>query len=101
MTACSTCNASFSCERLATALKIIAAMPDLSEHPPLQQLYDNVRARLERAGWRQPDRASVCALATQDEEIRHLTDELIAAVSQERTVWSRASALAASSDDDA
>lgn len=80
MDACQTCRSEFACSQLATAIKIVSAMPELATKPRLRMAYDQLKAKLDAVAWRYPDADSPCALAGHDAEINRLTKQLIDAM---------------------
>lgn len=80
MSYCETCNTEFACGRLAAALKVTEATPDLDTKPELKRAAEQLRGLLRDANWRYPDGEARCALEGRTEEIRRLTEVLIAAL---------------------
>lgn len=77
MSACETCMTEFSCDRLAMALKLVEAMPDLDQWPRLSGKAAHIRRILAEAGWDYPLSAKPCELAPITTKIQKLTQDLI------------------------
>lgn len=84
MSHCDTCMGEFPCGRLATALKVVGAMPDLAQHPRLDREYRRILAALESDGWAYPDGPRLCAIAKDPKRIARHTKDLIDAMRAER-----------------
>jgi hypothetical protein len=77
MNTCAACRSEFSCGKLATALAIVRAMPDLEQWPRLARAAAHIERVLAQAGWRYPSSVKLCELAPRTAKIQALTRELI------------------------
>ncbi len=84
MSHCDTCMGEFPCSRLAMALKVVGAMPDLAQHPRLEREYRRILAALKGEGWDYPEGSRLCDVAKDPQRISRHTKELIDAMRAER-----------------
>lgn len=89
MGACDTCSSDFSCGRLAAALKVIGAMPDLAKHPRLERAFKGIKSALGAQAWDYADSCALCSLAGKDAAIHEHTAALIDELRRDRVIWAR------------
>lgn len=84
MGVCETCKSDFTCGRLTSALKVIEATPNLEQKPNLHRAYLRVIGILKEHGWDYPKAAKPCDFEHKAGNILQLTEELIAALDEDR-----------------
>lgn len=79
-----TSTADFVCGRLAAALKVAEATPDLEQRPELKSVFARVKRQLNRAGWNYPASPRFGDMESHVEDLHQLTEDLITALNQDR-----------------